>query len=146
MIRRFILLLLLLTFSFGQGAESLLQKTFPLSPKIHHRPPWPFFNGRPYHLELFSELAEKDVESLSIFFKTDQALEYREIKLESYRGRYRFKYDPTIYPGQEITYFFVAILKNSGSHATPIDENGKLAPMILRPIDPIKYYKSIMPR
>jgi hypothetical protein len=146
MMRRFISLFFVTAFAFGQEADSLLQQTFPLSPKIHHRPPWPFFEGRPYHLELFSDLLKKDVESLSIFFKTNQTLEYREAALERYRGRYRFKYDPATHPGEEITYFFVAILKNAGSHATPIDENGKLAPMILRPIDPVKYYESIMPR
>ena len=146
MIRKFIPLILISTFSFGQGADSLLRKTFPISQKIHHRPPWPFFQDRPYYLEVFSDLSEEEVESLTIFFRTDQTLEYREIGLERYRGRYRFKYDPNFYPGEEITYFFVVIMKNAGSYATPVDENGNLVPMILMPIDPVKYYESIMPR
>ena len=146
MIRRLIPFLFLATFSIGQEPESLLKKTFPMPQMIHHRPPWPFFKGRPYYLELFSDLPQNEVESLTLFFKTDQTIQYREVPLQPYRGRYRFKYDPDLHPGKEITYFFVAIMKLAGSYATPVDENGKLVPMIINPIDPAKYYESIAPK
>ena len=141
-----ILIVLFAEFSVGQEVDSVLQQTFPVSHKINHRPPRPFFEGRPYYLELFSDLPENTLESITLFFKTDQSMDYREIPLDYYRGRYRFKYDPVIYPGKKLTYFFVAIVKGSGSYATPVDENGKLVPMVIEPMDPIKYYERITPK
>lgn len=141
-----ILIILFTGVSIGQEADSVLKQTFPVSKKINHRPPMPFFEGRPYYLELFSDLPENRLESITLFFKTDQSMDYREIPLDYYRGRYRFKYDPVIYPGKELTYFFVAIVKGSGSYASPVDENGKLVPMVIEPMDPIKYYERITPK
>ena len=146
----FIPLLLMAVTGFGQevgiDAQSLLKRKFSFSTKLLHNPPRPFFQGRPYNLEFFSYLPKDSVETLSLFFKTDQTLEYREVPLKPYRGRYRFRYDPKLYPGDEITYFFVVVMKNAGLYAVPVYGDGKLAPFRVRPVDPIKYYESITPK
>lgn len=149
MSRLFIPIILLTVSAFGQplaDAESLLSRTFPYTAKLLHKPPKPFFQGRPYNLEFFCDLPQDSLEAIVLFFKTDQFLQYREVPLEPYRGRFRFRYDPKLHPGEEVSYFFVAVLKSAGIHAIPVDRQGKLAPYRIRPVDPIKYYESITPR
>lgn len=141
-----ILIILSIGISVAQEVDSALKQTFPVSTRINHRPPWPFFKGRPYYLEVFSDIPENSLESITLFFKTDESMDYREISLDYYRGRYRFKYDPMIQPGKEITYFFIATVKDAGSYGTPVDEDGKLVPMVIQPIDPIDYYERITPK
>ena len=150
MIRWFIPFLFMTVSVFGQeagtDAESLLKRKFASTTKLLHKPPRPFFQGRPYNLEFFSDLSKDSVETLALFLKTEKNLEYREVPLEPYRGRYRFRYDPKLHPGEEITYFFVAVMKNAGIYAVPVNGDGKLAPYYIRPVDPIKYYESITPK
>lgn len=150
MIRWFIPFLFMTVPVCGQeaetDAESLLKRKFASTTKLLHKPPRPFFQGRPYNLEFFSDLPKDSVETLALFFKTEANLEYWEVPLEPYRGRYRFRYDPKLHPGEEITYFFVAIMKNAGIYAVPLNGDGKLAPYYIRLVDPIKYYESITPK
>tara|TARA_B100000035_G_scaffold162808_1_gene138656 strand:+ start:1176 stop:1640 length:465 start_codon:yes stop_codon:yes gene_type:complete len=128
----------------SQLADSLLKKTFPFSQKILHKAPSPFFKGRPYTLEVFVGLAQDSVEYVSLFFKTDTFIKYREMPLEQYRGRLRFKYDPQVYPGDELQYFFIAVVKNGGIYAAPVNRDGRLTPVKIRPVDPMKYYENLI--
>ena len=75
-----------------------------------------------------------------LFFKTDLMQYYREINIEGEQGLYRFKYDPKIYPGTSIQYYFV-IKSNTQLFATPVSSKGKLYPMDSQFIDPIEYHK-----
>ena len=153
MVRSFILLMVLLSLVSGQAtsgepssrlADSLLKRTFPFSQKILHKPPSPFFKGRPYTLEVFVDMSQDSVEYVSLFFKTDTFIKYREMPLEEYRGRLRFRYDPKIYPGDELQYFFVVVVKNGGIYASPVHRDGRLRPVKIRPVDPMKYYENLI--
>jgi hypothetical protein len=72
MIRWFIPFLFMTVSVFGQeagtDAESLLKRKFSSTTKLLHKPPRPFFQGRPYNLEFFSDLPEDSVETLALFF------------------------------------------------------------------------------
>ena len=65
---------------------------------------------------------------------------YREFNLNNKHGLFRFTYDPEIFPGTHLEYYFV-MKTITGIHAAPIDDNGKLAPINKLLIDPIQYYK-----
>ena len=65
---------------------------------------------------------------------------FREFNLESTHGLFRFTYDPKIFPGTHLEYYFV-MKTSKGIHATPIDDNGELSPVNKLLIDPIQYYK-----
>ena len=110
-----------------------------------HKTPNPFFQGRPYFLEVFSDIPYDSLESINFYFKTNESKNFREEKLNFFKGRYRFKYDPKIYPGKKIYYFFIAKIKHSGMYAFPINEQGMLNPIELKLIDPIEYYKERTP-
>lgn len=153
MVRLFILFTVWLSLVSGQTApgrpstqlaDSLLKKTFPFSQRILHNPPAPFFKGRPYSLEVLVDIGQDSVEYVSLFFKTDSFTEYREMPLEKYRGRLRFKYDPKMYPGDELHYFFVVVVKSGGIYASPVHRDGQLRPVKITPVDPMKYYENLI--
>jgi len=129
----------------SQSTDSLLVKTFPLENKLFHHPPTPFFQGRPYFLELFVDIAWDSLENASIFFKTEKSIDYQEISLKEYRGRFRFKFDSEYFPGDTLNYFFIITEKNFSLHATPLDKNGKINPVFIQLVDPIEYYESLEP-
>ena len=78
MIRWFIPFLFMTVPVCGQeaetDAESLLKRKFASTTKLLHKPPRPFFQGRPYNLEFFSDLPKDSVEALALFFKTEANL------------------------------------------------------------------------
>ena len=140
----FVLFLLLSIEVFPENL-SFFEKVFPLESKLLHKTPNPFFQGRPYFLEVFSDIPYDSLESINFYFKTNESKNFREEKLKFFKGRYRFKYDPNIYPGEKIYYFFIAKIKNSGMYAFPINDQGMLKPIELKLIDPIEYYKERTP-
>tara|TARA_B100000214_G_scaffold371195_1_gene347135 strand:+ start:1308 stop:1763 length:456 start_codon:yes stop_codon:yes gene_type:complete len=142
---KYFLLFFLLKIEIFSQDSSLFKKTFPLESKLLHKTPNPFFQGRPYFLELFSDIPLDSLESINFYFKTDKSKNYREEKLEFFRGSYRFKYDPKFYPGKKIYYFFIAKITNSGMYAFPINDQGMLNPIELDFVDPIKYYNERTP-
>jgi len=129
------------TTTFAQKSEILLSRIYPFAPKLLHHPPSPFLKGKPYYLELYVEIPEDSLESVTIFFKSDTSADYQEIPMEKYRGIYRFKYDPLEHQGDEISYFFVVSTKSHRLYATPLDTKWRIAPVQLNPVDPVKYYQ-----
>ena len=124
---------------------SLFNTLFPINSKLIHKIPNPLFSGRPYFFEIFCDIPTDSLESISFFYKTDNSIEFREEKLELFRGRYRFKYDPKIYPSKQLNYFFIVKVKEAGMYAFPVNNKGKLIPINIESIDPIKYYKNRIP-
>lgn len=136
--------LLLLPFTISaQSTGTLLRQTFPSTEKLIHHLKQPVFKGRPYFLELFVDIPDDELESVSIFFKTDSALDFEEVPLELIRGRYQFKFDPKTEPGEFYSYFFVVTTKDFSLYAVPLDDKGKISPNTIFPVDPIKYYESL---
>jgi len=124
----------------GQTAEELLNKQFPLSQYIFHLPSDPFFKGRPYYLELVSDIPEDSVTSASLFIATEKSVRYLEFPLENYHGLYRFRYDPLKITGNVLIYFFVLTTTDFGIYAAPLTDEGKLDPVVIKPVDPVEYY------
>ena len=108
--------------------------------KLFHSPPKPLFKGRKHNLDFVTSVPQDSIVSGSLFFKTNLMGFYREFNLESTHGLFRFTYDPKIFPGTHLEYYFV-MKTSKGIHAAPIDDNGKLAPVNKLLIDPIQYYK-----
>jgi len=137
--------MLLISTLTSQSIDSTLNKTFPLTNKLFHHPPSPFFKGRPYFLELFVDIQWDSLDNASIFFKTEKSAEYQEIPLEKYRGRLRFKYDPDRFPGDTLRYFFIVSGKDFSIFAIPLDDSGKIKTVNIHPVDPTKYYEHLPP-
>ncbi|MFQ6674307.1 MAG: hypothetical protein ACE5GH_05940 [Fidelibacterota bacterium] len=127
---------------YPQSQGDLLSRSFHSAYRIHHSPPSPFFKGRPYHLELFVDIPRDSLKAVSLFLKTEKFLEYQEIALDTYRGRYRFTYDPVQYPGDTLSYFFAVTATDFRIYATPLDTLGRIKPLEVHPLDPEKYYGS----
>ena len=108
--------------------------------KLFHSPPKPLFKGRKHNLDFVTSVPQDSIISGSLFFKTNFMGFYREINLESTHGLFRFTYDPKIFPGTHIKYYFV-MKTSKGLHAAPVDDNGELSPVNKLLIDPIQYYK-----
>lgn len=136
-----IVVLLVTGFAVAQTADSLLELTFSLQQRLFHHPPLPFYKQRPYNLEVVVDIPRDSLESVSIFLKTDQMSSYQEVPLESYRGRYLFRFDPQEYPGELLNYFLVATTKGFRLYAVPLNKSGRIKPYKIRPLDPIRTYE-----
>ena len=108
--------------------------------RLFHSPPKPLFKGRKHNLDFVTNVPKDSIISGSLFFKTNFMAFFREYNLESNHGLFRFTYDPKVFPGTHLEYYFV-MKTTKGIHATPIDDNGELAPVNKLLIDPIQYYK-----
>ena len=108
--------------------------------RLFHSPPKPLFKGRKHNLDFVTSVPKDSIISGSLFFKTNFMAFFREYNLESNHGLFRFTYDPKVFPGTHLEYYFV-MKTTKGIHATPIDDNGELAPVNKLLIDPIQYYK-----
>tara|TARA_B100000900_G_scaffold44590_1_gene33177 strand:- start:233 stop:745 length:513 start_codon:yes stop_codon:yes gene_type:complete len=108
--------------------------------RLFHSPPKPLFRGRKHNLDFVTTIPQDSIISGSLFFKTNLMDYYREFNLNSKHGLFRFTYNPEIFPGTHLKYYFV-MKTTTGIHAAPIDDNGKLAPINKLLIDPIQYYK-----
>jgi hypothetical protein len=108
--------------------------------RLFHSPPKPLFKGRKHNLDFVTNMPKDSIISGSLFFKTNFMGYHREFIIENKHGLFRFTYDPEIFPGTHLEYYFV-MKTTTGIHASPIDDNGKLAPVNKLLIDPIQYYK-----
>ena len=108
--------------------------------RLFHSPPKPLFKGRKHNLDFVTSVPQDSIVSGSLFFKTNSMAFFREFKIKSSHGLFRFNYDPEIFPGTHLEYYFI-MQTPSGIHASPIDDNGELAPINKLLIDPIQYYK-----
>ena len=108
--------------------------------RLFHSPPKPLFKGRKHNLDFVTSVPKDSIISGSLFFKTNFMAFFREFNLESTHGLFRFTYDPKVFPGTHLKYYFV-MKTTKGIHAAPIDDNGELAPVDKLLIDPIQYYK-----
>ena len=109
--------------------------------KIIHHPSEIMFQGRMYDLELFVHFPEDILKSVSLFIRTDTTNRYQEIPMKLKRGRYSVRYDPAVYPGVLLQYFFIVRLADYSVFATPINKNGIIQPVEHKLIDPVKYYQ-----
>ena len=108
--------------------------------RLFHSPPKPLFKGRKHNLDFVTTIPKDSIISGSLFFKTNLTDYYREFILDGKHGLFRFTYDPEIFPGTHLEYYFV-MKTTTGIHASPIDDTGKLAPVNKLLIDPVQYYK-----
>ena len=108
--------------------------------RLFHSPPKPLFKGRKHNLDFVTNVPKDSIISGSLFFKTNFMAFFREFNLESTHGLFRFTYDPKVFPGTHLEYYFV-MKTTEGIHATPINDDGELAPIHKLLIDPIQYYK-----
>ncbi len=137
------LLLLLFASSLIQASDITLppKGPFPITPKVFHHPEKVLFNTRPFNLDLFVDFDENEIESTSIFIKTDAVENYLEFPLKTVRARYRHSFNPLLTPAKTIEYFFVVILKNNSIYAAPLDKDGYII-LVKRTLeDPAEYFK-----
>ena len=76
------------------------------SKKIIHHPEKIMFQGRNYNLELIVDIPEDNIESVNLFIRTDTKRPYQEISLKQKRGIYSLRFDPEVFPGSLVQYFF----------------------------------------
>ncbi|MCH7611986.1 MAG: hypothetical protein IIB45_01350 [Candidatus Marinimicrobia bacterium] len=114
---------------------------FPITPRVFHHPKNVVFNTRPYNMDLFVDFDENEIESVSLFFKTDAMDNYVEFPLKIIRARYRHQFNPLITPAKTIEYFFVVSLKDHSIYAAPLDKNGYIKVVKRTLQDPAEYFK-----
>jgi len=116
-------------------------KNVSFTSKVFHHPNKVLFNSRAFELEVFTDFSRNELESVSLFYKTDDKPQFIEIPFDLQLYRYVFKYDPKVKPANQITYFFTITLKNGAAYATPVDSAGRLKPITQGFVDPVEYYK-----
>jgi hypothetical protein len=124
----------------GLDSTSNIEPSKALIEVLHH-PNKVLFNSRAFELEVFTDFLQKELESVSLFYKTDDKPQFIEIPFDLKSNRYVFTYDPRVNPANEITYFFTVIHNNGSVYATPIDKEGNLKPLTQSFVDPVEYYK-----
>lgn len=136
---------LLLLFALGliqiSNPDLHQEGPFPITPKVFHHPKKVVFNTRPYNMDLFVDFDNSEIESVSIFLKTDATNKYIEFPLKIIRARYRHQFNPLITPAKTIEYFFVVSLKDHSIYAAPLDENGYINTVKRTLQDPAEYFK-----
>ena len=108
-LKRFFLVFILPIIIFSQEIDlNPFGSTYPTTKKrIIHSPPKSLFAGRVHYLDFITDIPKDSINMSMLFFKTDSMQYYREINIKGEQGLYRFKYDPKIYPGTSIQYYFV---------------------------------------
>jgi hypothetical protein len=119
---------------------------FPITPKVFHYPDEIVFNTRPYNIDLFVDFEENEIESVSLFLKTEAMDKYIEFPLKIIHARYRYQFNPLITPAKTIEYFFVVSLKDHSIYAAPLDENGYIRVVKRTLVDPAEYFKQRLSR
>tara|TARA_B100000809_G_scaffold235895_1_gene254439 strand:+ start:3610 stop:4020 length:411 start_codon:yes stop_codon:yes gene_type:complete len=111
-----------------------------LKHRLFHKQPKPLFKSRSHYLDFVTDIPKDSVDRAILFFKINIMDNYQEFSLDGSYGLYRFKYDPKIYPGASIQYYFV-IETNDNIYGAPLNSQGMLVPIKGQFIDPIQYYK-----
>ena len=111
------------------------------SKKIIHHPEKIMFQGRTYNLELIVDVPEDSIESVNLFIRTDTKRPYQEILLKQKRGIYSLRFDPEVFPGSLVQYFFIVQLSDYSLFAIPVDNNGAIRPVERVLINAVEYYK-----
>ena len=114
---------------------------FQTIPLLMHLPPKIVFDDRLTKLQLYVDIPEDSIETVSIFYRTNTMENMQEIILAKEKGSYSFNFDPGIQGGDSIAYFFTVAVKDQSIHATPLDINGKIKPYNKPLVDAIKYYE-----
>ncbi len=92
-------------------------------------------------MDLFVDFDKNEIESASVFIKTDVMENYMEFPLKTVRARYRHHFNPLLTPAIEIEYFFVVILKDDSIYAAPLDKDGYII-LVKRTLEnPAEYFK-----
>jgi len=110
-------------------------------PLLMHLPPKIVFDDRLTKLQLYVDIPEDSIETVSIFYRTNTMENMQEIILAKEKGSYSFNFDPGIQDGDSVAYFFTVAVKDQSIHATPLDINGKIKPYNKPLVDAIKYYE-----
>ena len=110
-------------------------------PLLLHLPPKNIFDDRLTKLQLYVDIPEDSIETVSIFYRTNTMENMQEIILAKEKGSYSFNFDPGIQGGDSVAYFFTVAVKDQSIHATPLDINGKIKPYNKPLVDAIKYYE-----
>ena len=110
-------------------------------PLLMHLPPKIVFDDRLTKLQLYFDIPEDSIETVSIFYRTNTMENMQEIILAKEKGSYSFNFDPGIQGGDSVAYFFTVAVKDQSIHATPLDINGKIKPYNKPLVDAIKYYE-----
>ena len=110
-------------------------------PLLLHMPPKNIFDDRLTKLQLYVDIPEDSIETVSIFYRTNTMENMQEIILAKEKGSYSFNFDPGIQGGDSVAYFFTVAVKDQSIHATPLDINGKIKPYNKPLVDAIKYYE-----
>jgi len=142
------LLLLLLASGLIQISNPDLSKEgpFPVTPRVFHHPEEVVFNTRPYNMDIFVDFDESEIESVSLFLKTDITDNYIEFPLNIIRARYRHEFNPLMTPAKTIEYFFVVTLKDHSIYAAPLDKDGYITVVKRTLQDPAEYFKRKLSR
>ena len=116
-------------------------KGYLQSKKIIHHPKEIMFQGRNYNLELIVDIPKDSIESVNLFIRTDIKRPYQEISLKRKRGIYSLRFDPEVFPGSLVQYFFIVQLSNYSLFAIPVDNNGAIRPVERMLTNAVEYYK-----
>jgi hypothetical protein len=114
---------------------------FRTAPLLLHQPPKIIFDDRLTKLQLYVDIPEDSIATVSIFYRTNAMENMQEITLAKEKGSYAFNFDPGFQGGDSVTYFFTVAVIDQSIHATPLDKNGKIKPYNKPLVDPIKYYE-----
>lgn len=135
-----VLMAVLLSDSLTTPAVDLNTPTFLQTLRIIHTPPDIIFRGRPYDLTCFVEFPEDSIRAVTLFIKSNTMAAYREIPLEGNLNLYSFRFYDFQFPGDTLSYFFTVELKEK-LLAMPINDAGKIQPVIRAYIDARDYYQ-----
>ena len=108
--------------------------------RLIHSPPKPFFKNRIHNLDFITDIPKDSILTSTLFLRMKHNSYFQEHALKYSHGLFRFTYDPKVFPGTDIEYYFV-IKTPSRIYGTPIDDNGQLSPVKKLLIDPVQYYK-----
>jgi len=114
---------------------------FRTTPLLLHQPPKIIFDDRLTKFQLYIDIPEDSIATVSIFYSTNAMENMQEITLAKEKGSYTFNFDPGFQGGDSVTYFFTVAVIDQSIHATPLDKNGKIKPYNKPLVDPIKYYE-----
>ena len=133
------IIILVNSISISQEIVNPFSENKILKYRLFHTPPKPLFKSQTHFLDFVTDIPKDSVNEAILFFKTNNMENYREFSLLGTHGLYRFKYDPKIYPGKSIQYYFV-LKSGPDIYATPLNSQGELIPVNKRFLDPVQYY------
>lgn len=122
------------------GALAGQARLQPLEGPITYHPPFGILDDRHHTFDLFLDFPEDSVMAVSLHFRTDSMLTYRELPMQGTFGRWQVVVPAVDLHGTKISWFFTVELTRFRLYGYPLAADNTLQPFTAPLVPPTKAF------